>query len=450
MKQLFEIKIEKLAMGGFGIAFHESKAVFVPYTAPGDVVDVFVTHERKDHSFAKVSRYVSRGEGFSEPGCNAFGGDNPCGGCDWLMLDYKAQVEQKHALMQGVFSHFIEADKIYPTIASPLPKHYRNKVFMPVGKDASRRLSYGIYARWSHRIVPHEACKNHPPVFDTIAKRIIQLCQKAKVDAYDEVQHTGNLRHIGFRCSTDVKEILLVLVTRSAKLPFSGLLVKQLCEEFPAITGIIQNINRERSNVILGEEEKVLFGRDYIFDTLSNTRFRINYRSFWQVNIGTMELIMDSIRSRMNPNANVLDAFCGIGAIGLSLAAEVKSLLLLEEQPEAIEDAKQNAEMNGIENVGFITGKFEDVLPELVEKQCPDTLIMDPPRSGATKESIETIIQSTIKQIIYLSCSPMTLARDLRLLLGSGKYELQSLQSFDMFPNTWHIECLAVLSRIDN
>ena len=161
-----------------------------------------------------------------------------------------------------------------------------------------------------------------------------------------------------------------------------------------------------------------------------------------------MELIMDSIRSRMNPNANVLDAFCGIGAIGLSLAAEVKSLVLLEELPEAIEDAKQNAAMNGIENINFITGKFEDLLPELVEKNCPDTLIMDPPRSGASKESIETIIPSGIKQIIYLSCSPMTLARDLKLLLNSGKYTLQSLQSFDMFPNTWHIECLAVLNRV--
>ncbi|MDD2228468.1 MAG: 23S rRNA (uracil(1939)-C(5))-methyltransferase RlmD [Candidatus Cloacimonetes bacterium] len=448
MKQLFELKIEKLAMGGFGIAFQDSKAIFVPYTAPGDIVDVYVSHERKDHSFAKVSRYISRGESYTEPGCNAFGGDKPCGGCDWLMLDYQAQIEQKNALINGLFSHFIDPSKIYPTIASPKPKHYRNKVFMPVGRDENRKLSYGIYARWSHRIVPHEACQNHPPVFDAIAQRIIQLCQKAKVDAYDESSHTGSLRHIGFRCSNDLSEILVVLVTRSAKLPFSGLLVKQLTDDFPAITGIVQNINREHGNIILGSEEKVLFGRDYIFDTLSNTKFRINYRSFWQINIGTMELIMDSIRSRMKPNANVLDAFCGIGAIGLSLAAEVKSLVLLEELPEAIEDAKQNAAMNGIKNISFITGMFEEELPELVEKNCPDTLIMDPPRSGATKESIQTIIQSGIKQIIYLSCSPMTLARDLKLLINSTKYELQSLQSFDMFPNTWHIECLAVLNRV--
>ncbi len=448
MKQLFELTIEKLAMGGFGIAFQNNKAIFIPYTAPGDVVDVLVTHERKDHSFAKVSRYISRGKGFSEPDCNAFGGDKPCGGCDWLMLDYPSQVKHKHALVRQLFSPFIDVELIHPTIASPQPKHYRNKVFMPVGRDDSKKLGYGIYARWSHSIVPHAACENHPPVFDAIAKRIVELCRKAKVEAYDETRHVGTLRHIGFRCSGDLKEVLVVLVTRNGKLPFSGLLAKQLSEEFPSIVGIVQNINREKGNIILGNEEKLLYGREYLFDTLANIKFRIHYRSFWQINIGTMELIMDSIRGRIKPSAKVLDAFCGIGAIGLGLAAEIKSLLLLEELPEAIEDAKENASMNGFENVGFFTGKFEELLPEIVAKNCPDTLIMDPPRSGASKESLETIIQSGIKQIIYLSCSPMTMARDMRLLLGSGKYELQSMQSFDMFPNTWHIECLAVLGRV--
>ena len=449
MKQLFEIKIEKLAMGGFGIGYWENKAIFVPYTAPGDVVDIHITHERKDHSFAKVSRYLSRGEAFVSPMCEAFAAEVPCGGCDWLMLDYKAQVEAKASLIEGLFSHFVDREKIYPTLASPMPRHYRNKVFMPVGKNAvTRKPEYGIYSRWTHKIVSHSACVNHPHVFDAIATRIAEICDKSKIEPYDENRHSGNLRHIGLRCSADMKEILVILFTLSGKLPFSGLLVKQLTSEFPAIVGIVQNINREKGNVIYGNETKVLYGQDYLSDTLSNTRFRINYRSFWQINIGTMENIMASIRSVIKPDSKVLDAFCGIGAIGLSLAGQVKALTLLEELPEAIEDARLNAELNGIDNVSFITGKFEDALSELVTSNCPDCLIMDPPRSGATKESIETIIQSGIKQLVYVSCSPMTLARDLRLLINSGKYELQSLQSFDMFPNTWHIECLAVLNRI--
>lgn len=446
MKQLLGIKIEKLAMGGFGIAFHDKKAIFVPYTAIGDVVDVDITYERKDHSFGKVSRYVSRSESFVQPECEAFGGDDPCGGCDWLMLAYAEQVAQKHELIKGLFLPFVPDYRIHPTLASPQPKHYRNKVFMPVGRNPETgKLRYGIFARWSHQVVPHTACENHPPVFDALAKRIMEICDKAKVAPYNEERHNGTLRHIGLRASSDGSQVLVVLVTLSAKLPFSGLLVKQITAEFPMVKGIVQNINRERGNVILGDETRILWGNDHIFDRLGDINFRISYRSFWQINIGTMELIMDSIRSHVNPNARVLDAFCGIGAIGLSLAAEVKSLILLESLPEAIEDAKLNAQMNGIENVSFITGEFAEALPYLLVKQQADIIIMDPPRSGIDADSIQTIISSGIKEIIYLSCSPMTLARDLKLLIADGAYEIKSLQSFDMFPNTWHIESLAIL-----
>ncbi|MDD4308769.1 MAG: 23S rRNA (uracil(1939)-C(5))-methyltransferase RlmD [Candidatus Cloacimonetes bacterium] len=448
MKQLLGIKVEKLAMGGFGIAFHDKKAIFIPYSAPGDMVDVIVTHDRKDHSFARVNRFISRGDSFVQPDCSAFGGENPCGGCDWLMLSYDEQVKQKYELVKSLFLPFIDSEKVYPTISSPQPVHYRNKVFMPVGEGKGKRsLQYGIFARWSHQIVPHTACKNHPPVFDALAKRIIELCIAAKVSPYNELQHSGNLRHLGFRISADGSEILVVLVTLSGKLPFSGLLVKHISQEFPSVKGIIQNINREKGNVILGADTRILYGRDHIFDRLGNTSFRISYRSFWQINIGTMELIMNSIRKHIKPKATVLDAFCGIGAIGLSLANEVKSLILLEELPEAISDAKENAALNGIENVSFVCGKFEELLPELLQKQHPDVIIVDPPRSGLAKDSLETIMFAGIKQVIYLSCSPMTLARDLKVLCSNQSYELDSLQSFDMFPNTWHIECLAILHR---
>ena len=435
-------------MGGFGIAFHEKKAIFVPYCAPGDVVDVIVTHERKDHSFARANRFLSRGDTYVQPNCTAFGGDNPCGGCDWLMLSYPEQIKQKYELIKSLFLPFIEADKIYPTCSSPQPLHYRNKVFMPVGAGSHKNaMHYGIFARWSHQIVPHVSCQNHPPVFDALAKRIMELCIAAKVLPYNEEQHSGNLRHLGFRISADGSEILVILVTLSAKLPFSGLLVKQITQEFPAVKGIVQNINRAKGNIILGEETKLLFGRDHIFDRLEGTSFRINYRSFWQINLGTMELILDSIRSQIKPKATVMDAFCGIGAIGLSLANEAKTLILIEELPEAIADARENANLNGITNISFVCGKFEESLPELLNKQHPEVLIVDPPRSGLAKDSIETILFAGVKQVVYLSCSPMTLARDLKLILQDGTYELDSLQSFDMFPNTWHIECLAILHR---
>jgi len=448
VKQLFALNIEKLAMGGFGIGYFNSKAIFVPYTAPGDVVDVNVTHERKSHAFARVLRYISRGEEYCQPECSAFGAEVPCGGCDWLMLDYAAQLKHKQALVSELFTPFVSSALISPTLPSPQSKHYRNKVFMPVGRDAvSGKITYGIYSRWTHSIVPHEACANHSAVFDALARRIMQFCVKAKVLPYNEDQHRGNLRHIGFRSSADGSEILVVLVMLSGKLPFSGLLVKQLTAEFPQVKGIVQNINRAHVNIILGDEDKILYGVDYIYDKLGGLNFRINYRSFWQINTGTMELIMDSIRAQIGPKARVLDAFCGIGAIGLCLAGEVEHVTLLEEVPEAIEDAKVNAEMNGITNVSFYTGKCEELLPEVLKTREPDIMIADPPRSGIDAASLQAILHSGIKKLVYVSCAPMTLARDLKILLADGTYKLDSLQSFDMFPNTWHIECLAVLAR---
>ncbi len=432
-------------MGGFGLGFSEGRAIFVPYTAPGDTVDVLITHQRKDHAFGKVSSFSSRGTGTVEPPCEAFGTEIPCGGCDWLMLNYETQLKAKQTLVTELFSSFVNPALISPTLASPQTKHYRNKVFMPFGKTSpSGEISYGIYSRWTHSIVPHTACQNHPPIFDRIAKTIREFCENAGVSPYNEAQHRGQLRHIGFRSSLDGSNVLVILVTLSGKLPFSNLLVKKLNEQFPEIKGIVQNINRERGNVILGAESKLLFGVDHIFDTLSNLQFRISYRSFWQVNIPTMENILCAIRAAIKPQSVVLDAFCGIGAIGLSLASEIQQLILLEELPEAVEDAKSNAALNGIDNVIFYTGSFQELLPQVVDSHHPDTVILDPPRSGASADSLQTIISKRIGRVVYLSCAPITLARDLKVLLAGG-YELKSLQSFDMFPNTWHIECLAIL-----
>lgn len=448
MRKIDSLKIQKLSLGGSGLGFHEAKAIFVPYTVPGDRVEVLLTHERKDHAFGKVLSYLEHREDYLEPECKAFGGEKACGGCDWLMLPYARQVEYKAELISELFGTFLDKELIYSTVASPKPTHYRNKVFMPVSSGETKgTLQYGIYARWTHQLVPHQVCLNHPPLFDKLAERIIALCQKAGVTAYDEKKQQGTLRHIGLRCNQDQSEVLVVLVTHSAKLPFSGLLVKQLCADFPMIKGIIQNINRTPGNVILGSEHKLLFGRDYLQDTLSELCFQIGYQSFWQINTGTMELILDSIRSAIKRDSVVLDAFCGIGAIGLAMASRAKELILLEEQGEAIADAKINAILNGIENLSLVTGTFADTLPEVLATHAPQILIMDPPRSGIDPASLERIRHSGIKKVIYLSCSPITLARDLKLLLAEGSYKCLSLQSFDMFPNTWHIECLAILEK---
>lgn len=201
--------------------------------------------QKKSIAFAKVQKYITRGPGTIEPPCPSFGPPLFCGGCDWLDLSYETQLKYKTELVKEQIQSLNSRIDIPDTIASPITQHYRNKAFMPVGKG-EKSLEYGIYERWSHKIVPHKSCILHPPEFDLIAHRCLELMDNAKVQPYDETTHTGTLRHIGFRCSQDRKQILLILVTRSAKLPFSNLLVKKLCSEFPQISGIVQNINREK------------------------------------------------------------------------------------------------------------------------------------------------------------------------------------------------------------
>ncbi|MDD3535886.1 MAG: 23S rRNA (uracil(1939)-C(5))-methyltransferase RlmD [Candidatus Cloacimonetes bacterium] len=432
------LDIQKIAMGGMGLGFHDGRAIFVPYTAIGDSVEIEFTRTKKDHAFGRVIRYLKRGEGVKEPECSAFGEPNNCGGCDWLMLEYPKQLEYKSQLLSELFKDYPQIE-IAPIIASPQPRHYRNKVFLPVGK-----ANYGIYAKRSHEIIPHQACQNHPPIFDSIAQELFSLCQKAKVEAYDEVAHSGTLRHIGLRCNQDQNQVLVILVTRTARLPFSQSIVRALTQRFATISGIIQNINRHKSNVILGEEDKLLYGAYHLQDSLLGQSFNVHYRSFWQVNSGSMESILQELKSRIKPGKRLIDAYCGSGSIGIALADNALEIVGIEENPKAVENARSNAALNGLSNARFIAGKCEEILPELLQNMPADAIILDPPRSGVDEAALRGIIQAEIPELWYLSCSPLSLRRDIKLL-ETGGYELISLASFDMFPNTWHIEALACL-----
>ena len=294
MKDRFRLKIEKMALEGHGIGFNENKAVFVPYTAVGDEIEAALTRERKDMAFARAVQFFERGEGVVEAPCKVFGIEKPCGGCDWLHLDYATQLKYKTCLIRELFNSLAPELVVPDTVPSPVTRHYRNKAFMPVG-EVEGKLIHGIYARWSHHIVPHEDCHLHPPVFDAIALRALEIMSRAGVKAYDEHTHSGTLRHIGFRVSEDHSRVILVLVTRSGKLPFSKLLVKQITEEFPALAGVVQNINRDRGNVILGTEEKLLWGEPWLLEEIAGLRFRVSYNSFWQVNTGILEKVVESL-----------------------------------------------------------------------------------------------------------------------------------------------------------
>ncbi|MFO7660326.1 MAG: 23S rRNA (uracil(1939)-C(5))-methyltransferase RlmD, partial [Candidatus Cloacimonadaceae bacterium] len=354
------LQIEKIAMHGYGLGFADGKAVFVPFTMPGDCVDVKVLLEKKDVIFGTVAEYVETAEDSILPGCDAFGGEHACGGCDWLMVPYKTQLEWKTELVRQTFEPLKLKSKVRKCVASPQEQFYRNKSFLPAGKG-SGGLYFGMYARYSHNVIPHQKCFLQPSVMDEILSEIESFARKVRLEPYDEVNQQGTLRHVGIRINQKQDEILLVLVTKGSKFPFTNQFVRTLTERFPQITGIVQNINRKAGNVILGEEEKLLFGSPYLHDELGGVKFRLHYKSFFQINHGTTEKLYAHLRTHLSPDDTVLDAYCGIGSIGLVLAGKVKQVIGIEEIPEAIADAEFNAKLNKMSNINFQLGKVEDV-----------------------------------------------------------------------------------------
>jgi 23S rRNA (uracil1939-C5)-methyltransferase len=329
-------------------------------------------------------------------------------------------------------------------VPSPQPQCYRNKSFLPAGKSAEG-LCFGIFERYSHKVVPHQKCLLQPPVMDEILHEIVTFAGQVRLEPYDERTQTGILRHVGIRINSTQDEILLVLVSKGSKFPFTQQFVRTLTTCFPQIKGIVLNINRSSGNVILGNEDKLLWGSPYLNETLGDVHYRLHYRSFFQINSGTTEKLYAHLKASLHDNDVVLDAFCGIGSIGLFVADKVKQVIGIEEVAEAIADAEFNKALNNCENISFQLGKVEAELPNLMNKHKFTTAILDPPRKGVEAKVLQSLAEHKIKRIVYVSCNPMTLVRDIKLLMEQG-YQVDEVTPFDMFPQTWHIETVVELS----
>ncbi len=442
-----QVKIVKLCDNGFGIGHHDDKTVFVTNTLPGELIEAEVTASQTAIIYARPIRIIESAEQRQEPDCEAFGHLKFCGACDWLMLSYDGQIETKLDSFRYKYNNLAPTStRPLSIIPSPLTRQYRNRSCMPVAQD-DNGITFGMYQRWSHQVVAHRQCLLHPPVFDEIGRVVMDWAQKAKVAAYDEINHSGVLRHICCRISEWDGSILLILVTRGAKLPFSNLFVKTIREQFPQVCGIIQNINRRPGNVILGDEEKILWGVPYLREVLSGIRLRVHYRSFLQVNGKAATLMYDYISGLIEAEDRIVDAYCGIGSIALSIADRARQVTGIEEVPAAIEDAIANAQMNDITNARFICGKVERILPELIADRGYDTIIFDPPRKGLDAGLLPLLDPTLIRKVIYVSCQPITLFRDLYIMKELG-YEVESIQLFDMFPQTAHLEAVALLRSV--
>lgn len=440
MKIIEKLKIEKLVYKGYGLGFNDSNPIFVPYSVPGDIADVEIEYQKKDVFFGKIKELIERSPNRIEPNCEVFG---KCGGCDWLNIPYEKQLEYKQLIINEIFRN-ISVDQIKKITASPQQEYYRNKSFFPISEIQSQPV-IGMFERKSHTVIQHQDCKLYPPIFAKITESFLSYMKAANVPVYNERTGKGTARHLGIRYSNATGEILVILVTRSRKLPFSKQLVRTLIEEFPEIVGIMQNINPKKTNTILGNENKIFFGRDHIFENIGKKKYKLHSSSFFQVNSGIAEQMYDFCRVHIDKNDKIIDAYCGVGSIGIFVADKAAEVVGIENNIFAVQDAVANATLNKVENCNFVTGDVEQELPTLCRKEKFNTIIFDPPRKGLDEHLIKNL-PDNIKKIIYISCNPTTQVRDAKLLLERG-FKIILMQSFDMFPHTYHIENVLVLKR---
>lgn len=444
--EIITVTIEDLTHEGNGVGKVDGYPLFIPNTLPEEEAVIKVLKVNKKFGFGKLMELKKASPERVEPTCHVH-----CGGCQLQHMSYDLQLKMKQDQVHNVMKKVahLEHVPVYPIIGMEEPSHYRNKVQIPVG-ERNGELIMGYYQKRSHRIRENQdTCQIHEPAINEVLPFIRQLMNKYGVIAYDEKTHRGQLRHIMIRTGHYTNEMMVVFVTRTAKLPAKEQIIEELTEKFPAICSIVQNINDQRTNVILGKKTNVLWGAAYIHDTIGSLTFAISPKSFYQVNPVQTKVLYDKALDYANIDENdvVIDAYCGIGTISLFLAQKAKKVYGIEVVPEAIADAKKNAERNNIKNAEFTVGQAEKVMPKWKEKGLdPDVIVVDPPRKGCEPEFLEAMIAMEPKRIVYVSCNPSTLARDLRILEDGG-YETKEVQPVDMFPNTGHVEVIVSIQR---
>lgn len=446
-KEYYDVKIESLTHDGLGVARVDGFPVFVANALVGEEINMKVTLVKKTYAFGRaVDYFVTSGERV-KPECGIY---KQCGGCQVQHLSYEGQLKMKHDTVVNHLKRIghIEDANVLPTIGMQNPSRYRNKTQVPFGY-ADGKVVAGFYQKRSHEIINMQSCLIQTDISDQIVETMRQLCQELEIAPYNESLNLGVLRHVIVRVGFKTEEIMVTLVTRTHEIPNSELLIQRLVSKYPKIKSIAQNVNPKVTNVIFGDETRILYGESYIYDEMNGIRFAISPRSFYQVNpIQTETLYSKAVEyAQLSGNEIVFDAYCGIGTITLFLAQHAKQVYGVEIIPEAIEDAKMNARLNGFENTQFAVGKSEEIIPAWIENGIvPDVIVVDPPRKGCDRSLLDTMLEAAPDRIVYVSCDSSTLARDLRVLIDGG-YKLEVVQPVDMFPQTAHIECVAKLVR---
>lgn len=441
-----EVEITDFTSEGSGVGHKNGMAVFVAGSAPGDVVECVIIKAKNNYAVGKLTNIIKASPDRQVPDCRVF---PRCGGCAFRHITYEAELKMKQKRVADAVMRVGHID-LAPRgiVASPSEKHYRNKAQYPVAVNGGRLLT-GFYAPFSHRVIDCKTCLLQPESFAPILRTVARWAEKYKVSVYDETRHCGLLRHIYIRKAFATGETMVCLVENGEKLFKTDALVNELLKTDPTVKTVLINVNPADTNVILGGKNKILYGDGFIEDILCGTRFRISPLSFYQVNREQAENLYGKVAEYVLDGKcdTVLDLYCGAGTIGLTLAKKVKRLIGVEIVPDAVRDAKFNAELNGIQNAEFICGDAAAASAKFAaENITPDAVILDPPRKGCAPSLLADIAHMSPDRIVYVSCDPATFARDCALLADHG-YVLKEYTPFDMFARTAHVETVGLLKK---
>lgn len=447
--KIYEIEIVDIGHKGEAIGKYEGFTVFVDGALKGDIVRAKISKAKKNYAVGELIEIIQPSPDRVEPRCALTG---ICGGCTMMNLDYKKQLELKQSI---ILENLIrigkqETPNLKPIIGMDDPYHYRNKAQFPVGLDEHGEIEIGFYKKRSHDIIAFDECHIQHPSNTKILDIIKNFVKENHISVYDETTAKGALRKIVTRVAYKTGEIMVVLVTSDAKNYGFDKLAQQLHQEDPNIKSVIQNINDSRGNAVLGKENKVVFGKEYIVDYLHDFRFEISPHSFYQVNPVQTDVMYSKALEYADLTGNeiVFDLYCGIGTISLFLSQKAKKVYGIEIVPQAIEDAKRNARINAVDNTEFIVGKAEIEVPELYKRGIrADVVVVDPPRKGIEEVVLQTIADMKVPRIVYVSCNPSTMARDIDILTQLG-YEMKECTGIDNFCHSMHVECIALLQRV--
>lgn len=449
--QIITLEITALTNEGSGVGRYEGMAVFVPFTAAGDVISCRIVKVLKNYAYGKIERIITPSPDRVPNTCSAFGKSGSCGGCAFRHISYEAELSAKDGFVRDAFRRIGgfcgSGAEFLPIRGSDLCDGYRNKLQMPLAKDQNGAIVAGFFSERSHRVIPVEECLLQPVIFSEVVAFIRSEAERLKISVYNEQTHEGVLRHVFLRKGHYSGEICAVLVVKR-KTPELSALAAALEKSFPEIKGVVLNINPDKTNVILGERDILLRGRAEISDTMCGVSVEISPKSFYQVNTPAAENLYRQAAEFAEPEGKtVLDLYCGAGTVGLSMAEGARKIIGAEIVPQAVENARKNALKSGFSNAEFICADAGEAARSLAERGImPDVILLDPPRKGCDENTLSACVEMDPERIVMISCNAATAARDCKYLSEHG-YSVKTVRAFDLFPRTKHVECVVLLLR---